>query len=583
MKLLELHIENFGTLHDYSLDLSSNLVCLQRENGFGKTTLASFIKAMFYGMAKKGNNKAFNVDRSRYKPWQGGVYGGQLTFESELGKFRIVRTFGDTPEGDAYELVDLSTGLKSDKYSKNTGFDLFGVGIETFEITAFFPQLELTAGINDEVRASLVGANKFENDLAGFTDAQKAISERIRQLKKLQVSKADMERLENIYEQLRNRLNAIAQQQKTLSVELEEWEEELAEVRSQLKSLAALQEKVKKYNSEKSKLEGEIFELQNKITELFTINLQQEPKEPQKKQQKPKSKLPAILLTAGVAILFVVFVCLGAFKVLSFVVAAICMIAVALLGVLGFVLLSRKEAAAFRERVENTLPEENPAASQSLTLLNEQLSIKKTELKLSYSQEKTFDEDKFSELQAQKFELEKKLSVEQANNKILARDAENIIEQLEQFESQLELKRAEDLKAREGIAILEKTLAFMKQAQENVSVRFMTPMQSGFEKYFNKISNKEVKLDINFDANLQTGLGGREFEYLSQGYRDIVSVCKRLTLIENVYKGEKPFIIMDDPFVNLDNTNFEVMKEILHEISKTYQIIYLNCHDKTSL
>lgn len=120
----------------------------------------------------------------------------------------------------------------------------------------------------------------------------------------------------------------------------------------------------------------------------------------------------------------------------------------------------------------------------------------------------------------------------------------------------------------------------MKQAQENVSVRFIEPMQQGFEKYFSKISSKPIKLDINFDAKLQTGTMEREFEYLSQGYRDVVSVCKRLALIENIYQEESPFIIMDDPFVNLDNQNFAQVRQILLDFSKKYQIVYLNCHEQ---
>ena len=50
MKLISCHIENFGKLHNYSVDFSdgANMVC--EENGWGKSTFAAFVRAMFYGL-----------------------------------------------------------------------------------------------------------------------------------------------------------------------------------------------------------------------------------------------------------------------------------------------------------------------------------------------------------------------------------------------------------------------------------------------------------------------------------------------------------------------------------------------------
>ena len=49
MKIIKCHIENFGKLHDQSFDFKNGLNVISRENGFGKSTLATFIKVMFYG------------------------------------------------------------------------------------------------------------------------------------------------------------------------------------------------------------------------------------------------------------------------------------------------------------------------------------------------------------------------------------------------------------------------------------------------------------------------------------------------------------------------------------------------------
>ena len=50
MRLISLYIENFGNLSAYKYNFDSNLSSFYEENGYGKTTLVSFIKAMFYGL-----------------------------------------------------------------------------------------------------------------------------------------------------------------------------------------------------------------------------------------------------------------------------------------------------------------------------------------------------------------------------------------------------------------------------------------------------------------------------------------------------------------------------------------------------
>ena len=53
MKLIELYIENFGGLSRYSLKFQDGMTVIEEPNGFGKTTLAEFIRAMFYGFPRR--------------------------------------------------------------------------------------------------------------------------------------------------------------------------------------------------------------------------------------------------------------------------------------------------------------------------------------------------------------------------------------------------------------------------------------------------------------------------------------------------------------------------------------------------
>ena len=132
MKLISLYIENFGGLHQYSLDFSEGLTVIQEANGFGKTTLAEFIRAMFYGFPRKAKTLDKNR-RQKYTPWQGGKFGGNLTFQLDGKTYRIERTFGATPKGDHFQLIDLATNKKSDQFSEEIGLEIFGLDADSFE------------------------------------------------------------------------------------------------------------------------------------------------------------------------------------------------------------------------------------------------------------------------------------------------------------------------------------------------------------------------------------------------------------------------------------------------------------------
>ena len=124
MKLLRLHVENFGTLHDLNLSFDSGMNLLYQKNGWGKTTLAVFIKAMLYGLPSSTKRSLDENERKKYMPWQGGAYGGSLEFETARGSFRVERFFGAKESGDAFALYDLATNKPSTVYSDALGEEL---------------------------------------------------------------------------------------------------------------------------------------------------------------------------------------------------------------------------------------------------------------------------------------------------------------------------------------------------------------------------------------------------------------------------------------------------------------------------
>ena len=93
MRLISCHIENFGALENLDIKFNKNMNSYYKENGVGKTTLATFIKAMFYGFEKKKSLEF--PDRIHYFPFKGGNinYGGNLVFEAKGKIYKIERIF----------------------------------------------------------------------------------------------------------------------------------------------------------------------------------------------------------------------------------------------------------------------------------------------------------------------------------------------------------------------------------------------------------------------------------------------------------------------------------------------------------
>ena len=106
-------------------------------------------------------------------------------------------------------------------------------------------------------------------------------------------------------------------------------------------------------------------------------------------------------------------------------------------------------------------------------------------------------------------------------------------------------------------------------------------MTDVFNKYFTKIAGDKVKtinMDIDLNIRLEEGGLNREIQYLSKGYRNTIDLCLRFALIDTLFINEKPFIVLDDPFVNMDEEKINHSKMLLDNFAENYQVIYFTCH-----
>ena len=178
MKLLTCHIENFGVLSDFDFDFSEGLTVICRENGFGKSTFAAFIKAMLYGLPRTGARSKTENERRRYEPWQGGNYGGFLEFEHQGNRYRVTRYFGKTAAKDRCQITDLSNFGGPSPFSERLGEELFGLDADSFARSTYMPQLSIQeVGATNSIRAKLGNLVDNTNDMNNFDSAR----ERLRQ------------------------------------------------------------------------------------------------------------------------------------------------------------------------------------------------------------------------------------------------------------------------------------------------------------------------------------------------------------------------------------------------------------------
>lgn len=182
MKILSCHIENFGKIHDYSMDFSdgANIIC--EKNGWGKSTFVAFIRAMFYGLEGERKRSIEENERKRYKPWQGGVFGGQLVFEIQGKKYLISRVFKDKESNDEFELRDVTTNLPSKEYTNRIGEEIFKINRESFIRTVFIGQNQCETSSTDDINAKIGQLADNSNDLNNFEAATAKLAEIISKL-----------------------------------------------------------------------------------------------------------------------------------------------------------------------------------------------------------------------------------------------------------------------------------------------------------------------------------------------------------------------------------------------------------------
>lgn len=667
MRLKNCHIENFGKLSDMTVDFSEDMHIIMEENGFGKTTLAAFIRVMFYGFTGEGKKSITENERRKYRPWQGGVYGGQLTFETDGKAYQIVRTFGVREKEDTYSLYNMPSNMESSDYTSNIGEELFKIDREAFGRTVFIGQQDCETSVSDSISAKIGNLSENTDDINNYENVQKRLKDMLNSMSParatgsiknldnkigdIRVSILRGDELDRSIEMLNEKLERENRQKNKLKETLTQVKDSMKKASSEGELLAKLKmyeklcesydeaekrkEKCPKWEPENAPDNDDI----NKYIKLWNRRNEKKNALGAKKAaletlgaalERPVRAINIPLLLLGAAALAVGIILMIVYHNVGILIAlpgAVILIAA---------LLHRKKPRKKQENeewlqlsneiindesyiedvgqgIEDYLKnydikydadEDIPDLLYNLKeqstnyrrILDEWDRAKRD--KLSFEKENDIEkimsfkpEEKTSSIESLNRELSRVTEeLEEVQNNILSymRQRDKLKEERDEIseeeESLLNLERERERQQRKYDS-LTLTKKLLEKAKDSFTSRYTGPVKSSFNKYYKILTGEEYhkyEIDASISISLMEMGDRRDVRLLSRGYKDLVGICMRFALIDAMYKNEKPFIILDDPFVNLDDEKLEGGISLLKEISKEYQVIYFTCHESRS-
>ncbi len=659
MKLISCDIENFGCLSKFHMDFSEGCNTICEENGFGKSTLAAFIKVMFYGFDNQTKRDELLNERTRYNPWQGGVYGGKITFSVEEKSYILSRTFGAKESDDSWDLREVATNLPTDKWGRGIGEELFKLDSQSFLRTVFISQNDCDYSMTDGISAKLGNLAENTDDINNFEKVDKKLKDILNAMSPKR-STGSLYKVKNRIGELESQIRKLP----TLEKSIQDNEKLLMEAQKREVELDATiranQEKAIKLNAELgaakernniyklSKLEEEEFHrLENNfkhgVPEARDIEKWEDYLTSQNKLVDKQDNLR--LMEENFALikkqttsdkLSTVWAALsGVFGVTAIILFFI----KKEVGIIGAVLALLFFAVSFISRKRSSMPIEEPVElvkareeveteSNRLASMND---IAYNNSKLTgiagfidiYSCQKKYDDFsdalkeisqnlvRFKELNAKREEFHKQLAASDDSRcagELLAVNEE--INKLQQQSKQLSdninqyninIRALKD--SYDEIAVCQEELDSLKEQYEagldkcrllavtkellgeakvSFGQKYMEPIKKGFDKYLEILTENSGEgyfIDANGTILMEEKGMPRDRKFMSTGYKDLIGVCMRMALVDAMYQEERPFIILDDPFVNLDEEKTIGGLKLLKEVSKEYQVIYFTCHN----
>ena len=568
MKIKSCYIENYGGFNKKHFQFNSGITVFEWENGTGKTTLASFVKAMFYGLASiKSNTRGF-ADRLHFCPFNDGKFGGSIIFEHNGAEYRIERFF-DKRSSAKDEVRVYKDGGLTDMQSEDIEKYFFGMDIEAFEQTVFFTAEDADIYTPSSIEAKINKADEAET-------AKKILEE---EKKKLLPQRGKNGLIPNQQEKIRilqeetDSLQSVREHLNELYVKKENIKKELAEKDILLKKGIVFETKLKESRLCDEEIQEYAFFKENIVTSnpteedfdridgYFTEIKKLEEKDKTLSEETGKAlkrgKRKKLLLAVNAFMIITAAVLLMVEQLLA---------AVITVGAAGFLSVYLCVSARKFKTAENI-----------------QIERRKLSLRYEFCRQEIIEFAETYKNVYDDYDLKKETLIN-LDKQIFLEESQT--ESLEEKLNVLSKAREILTEYKEKLFEIEAAQEALLKAEESIKNKYSVPMQEKFSKYaaiIEEIVREKIIIDKEGNIYFETAGELKNYKYLSQGQKSALAFCFRMALVDSLFRDEKPFVILDDPFMSLDRENMEKMSKIVKAVSADRQIIYFCCHESRNM
>ena len=245
----KIEIVSFGKLKNVCVTAEKGINILSAPNESGKSTLAAFIKFVFYGFAGARMQTLTENERKLYTPWDAEVSEGSITITADGTKYTVHRRCLASGKESA-EIINYSTG-KAEFTGETAGEVFFGVSEEVFARTLFFRQLTLPQSrdeiLADRLKNIAISADEQVSTKKAISKLNECKNELKGRLGNGLIPKAEKER-DLLEEQITEALS-VRKETERLSGEIKKRALDMADAAEQLEILQKERRNIEKYES----------------------------------------------------------------------------------------------------------------------------------------------------------------------------------------------------------------------------------------------------------------------------------------------------------------------------------------------
>lgn len=614
MTIHELKIYGFGKHCNLEISFYDGTNIILGRNESGKSTVASFIRALLYGMPENNTSR----ERKKFHPGNRDVkYGGEMTFEHMGVLYKVTSEFGESKINDVTILYNVTANEKiSLGEGMTVGETVLKITADTYDMVSYAAQLSSKPNTDnaeadylfDRLMKNTVDSKNSATDILACkrlkaaknfvrsSQAENGILDLLQ--KKKEKTEAAILKVDSVIQEAEQKRNECSKMQQALNEEKDKHisiQSDMNEVAKAVE-IVSLHADVKKYVKEINLLDDELADAAKRTKRIRT----------------PVNIIFGVLISI-IAICVLVLIFTPQINKLSFM-ANLCKYlniwsqnqyiymllgAGAILLILFKIIFStiynrkvrllRDELFTVEEALSELLKIEYIYSAKKHSTNRENINIALDNHKSEYkrarmvlenedNKTKTYNEhlavvenytEKMAYTKASADALTKSVS-EMEDSYFLKEELSEINTQIELFERRYE------------------ALSLAEEIMEEAYQRWQSETGPEFSKdaadILEKMTNgryKEMKISRNFDISLKNDAGAMQRAYNYSGATvDQMYLALRLALVKSLSsKDERLPVILDDPFVQYDSERKQLAYRAVDEFSKenNIQIILTAC------